>query len=395
MNLRGVDPKLVEALIDVVRAHGSEKPAATVPTAGDLWAEWEPLTTRMASGRICATHGRNFRRTVLSLDGGKKSTVFDLPWNEVTTHVADLYRAARLAMPSGRKGKDGKPGNVGDGTINRELVSLQSMFGYFRDRKKSIPYSPIDGFNRPSEAASARQTYLTPEQARLFIEAGPPMWQDICTVAYRCAGMRHSEARLLQKSEIDWEAKAINLPSRRNKNRIARVIPFPDDVEIILKRHAEISRGPYVFVSTRDPKRLDPVGPAAMQYWMEKAREKSGVVGFDGESVVVHSLRHAGVTRLVEKNAPESFVKAAAGMSDVTFRRYVKFKRPQQEILRGFMNDQDMSVPPSPPSPSPPPETTPLTAPLQKGERRDPRRANQSPVSRQRARTPSSDNRGR
>lgn len=373
VDLKGVDPKLVAALIEVVKSHVSEEKAAAPPSpiVEKLWGDWEPVALKMASGRLVGTHARNFKRTKIKLDDGRETTVFALAWDEVNARVADLYREARQAMSSGRMGRDGKIGFVSDGTINRELVSLQSMFSYSRDRRKSIRYNPLDGFNRPSEVASARQTYLTPEQAQAFIEAGPPMWQDICTLAYRCAGMRHSEARLLRKSEVDWEAKVINLPSRRNKNRIARVIPFPDDIEPILRRHSEISRGPYIFVRTQDPKRMDPVGGAAMQYWMEKARERTGLVGFDGESIVVHSLRHAGVTRLVETNAPESFIKAAAGMSDSTFRRYTKFKRPQQEILREHMNK----------AAPPPPPPIPIMTVLQGGERKDAKKAPEAPVS--------------
>jgi integrase len=362
MDLKGVDPSLIAALVQVVEAHVADKKAPEpVAMVEQLWAEWEPIAMKLSSGRVVATHGRNFRRTRIRLEDGRELTVFELAWKEAGPLVADLYRSARLMVSSGRRGRDGKIGKVSDGTVNRELISLQSCFSYHRDRTRKIPYNPIDGFNRPSEEGSARQTYLTPEEAKIFIEAGPPMWQDICTVAYRCAGMRHSEARLLRKSEIEWESKTIRLPSRRNKNGRARVIPFPDDVEPILRRHCEISRGPYVFVSTKDPKRMDPVGGSFMQYWMEKVRETTGLVGVDGENVVVHSLRHAGVTRLVEINAPEPFIRAAAGMSPNTLKRYTKFQRPQQEILRDHMNKL---------APPPPPPLTVIP-----GDRKDPRRA--------------------
>jgi integrase len=327
-----------EVLAAAMALAGAQTAGAPKRTIGQLWVEWEPTAKKLASWRICKTHRGTFEKTEVSCDSGRKTTVWDLPWEEVTPHLADLYRQTRSATPSGRRGRDGKIGNVSDSTINRELITLQSMLSYHRSVRQSIRYNPLAGFRRTNEAGFARQTYLTPEQAQRFIGAGPPMWQDITTVAYRCAGMRHSEARLLKKSEIDFEARVICLPSRRNKNRRARTIPFPSDVEAILKHHCEISRGPYVFVSTKDPKRMDPVGPSAMQYWMERARERSGVVGFEGETIVIHHLRHAGVTQLLQEGAPESMVKAAAGMSAETLSRYVKFQRPQQEILRQHMN---------------------------------------------------------
>jgi integrase len=341
MDMKGVDPALIAAFIDVVKGHEAAKRASEVITlTGILWDEWLPWAKRnVKSARLYSSYGNNFRRTKVKLDADQPEvSLFELPWNLVTPKAGALYREVREATSNGRKGKDGKIGKVSGSTVNRELGAMHSMFEYFRTTKESIPHNPLEGFHRCDETRSARQTCLSPEQVRAFIAAGCPMWQDITTTAYRCAGMRHTEARLLRKSEIDWDAKVINLPGQRNKNGHPRVIPIPDDVEVILRQHCQISRGPFVFVDTRDPHRMRPVGGAAMQYWMEKARKASGVVGFDGEAVVIHSLRHAGVTRLVEAAAPESFIKAAAGMCEATFQRYVKWQRPQQEILRDHMN---------------------------------------------------------
>lgn len=283
-------------------------------------------------------HGRVFARLKVQLDDGRITTLFALAWNELSPHVANLYRQARTQERSGRYGKDGKPACIADSTVNRELTTLQAMLTYHRDVRKTIASNPLDAFQRTGEEDGVRQTALTPEQVEAFLAHAHPMFQDICRVAYRCVGMRHTEARMLKKAEIDWEAKTINLPVTRNKNRRARQIPFPLDVETILRHHAEISRGPYVFVNPRDPKRMAPVLRCTMQFWLIKARKLSGMQGFDGEPIVIHTFRHSGVTALVEAGAPERFIRAAAGMSPKTFERYTKFQRAQQEILRGFQN---------------------------------------------------------
>lgn len=383
LDLKGVDPKLVAAFIEVVnRQAGEDKPVVVVPVVGEMWLEWvEAVAKGMPSWRSIKVHGNRLRTVEVALERNETRTVFSMAWPDCTPEFGDRYRAKRVTMPNRRKGRDGERGTVAHSTVNRELASLQSMFVWHHEVKRSIDRNPLDGVRLVDERQFQRKTYLSPEQAKAFIEAGPPMWQDITFTAYRCVGMRHSEARLLRKSEIDWEAKVINLPSRRNKNRVARPIPFPEDVEKILRLHCEISKGPYVFVSPRDPARVQPVKGGAMQYWMENARKKSGVVGFDGETVVVHHLRHAGVTRLVEAGAPEGFIKAAAGMSDVTFRRYMKFQRPQQEILRGFMNKIVAAPAEAPPAEPPPPQ--PITAEL-RSERKNPRRLASPPGARRR-----------
>lgn len=351
-------PEVLEAAVALAARQAQAVSAAPVATVGELWAEWEPWARPRRRWSICASHANVFRgietmhwcprepSRVVTTDG-RSLFVWDLPWTEVTPQFAARWREARSKQPNGRGGC------VSDQAINRELGTLQSLLSYHVKVTKRLPRNPIDGWVRHDEEQDARQTFLTPEQVTRFISSGSPLWQDIATVAYRCVGMRMSEARLLRKSEVDFELGVITLPARRNKNRRPRVIPFPDDVAKLLRRHSDSARGEYVFVNPRDPARSSPVPEGTMQYWTEKAREKSGLVGVDGEHVVFHSLRHAGVTQLVEEGAPESFIRAAAGMSPKTFSRYVKFSRQQQDVLRAVMN----------------------RAPLVDGERRDPKPA--------------------
>jgi integrase len=308
-------------------------------TVGEMWEEWEPWAQRnIASFKAIQAHRRNFETCIVDFPDGHASILMDLNWKEMTPEAAELYRATR------ERSSNGRGGTVNPASVNRELTSMQSMFNYHLRVKKAIGFNPVVGYLRVSEEQFARKTALTPEQVRRSIEAGPPTFQDIAWVAYRCAGMRNTEARMLRKSEIDWEAKLINLPASRTKARQARVIPFPDDVEPILRRHHDYSQGPMVFVNPRDPKRAAPISIGTMGQWTRQARRDSGIVGFDGERVVLHSLRHSGVTQLINDGAPEIIVKAASGMCDAILKRYNKFQRPQQELLRAHMNRQ---APPS------------------------------------------------
>lgn len=342
-----------------------EKPLT--PTIAELWAQWWDLVgKKRPSRKTNAAQARVLARLKVELEDGRKLTLFELPWDQLSPHVARLYRTARTAETTGRKDRDGNPAHVNDSTVNRELGTASSMLSWHRDITKRVAYNPMESFERTSEEGGIRQTSLTPEQVESFLADAHPMYQDIFRVAYRSVGMRKAEVQKLRKTEIDWDARVINLPSARNKNRRPRQIPFPDDVERILRRHAELSRGPYVFVSPRDPKRLAPVTDSAMWYWLNQARKRSGMVGFDGEPIVTHTARHSGVQALVEAGAPERFVRAAAGMSPKIFERYTKFQRSQQDILRGFQNRAVA-------------EPTPITAELDDGRRPPASSARQAP----------------
>jgi integrase len=292
----------------------------------------------MPSKKAAAAQGNVFARLKVQLEDGREVTLFELVWKDCTPLVASLYRNARTLETSGRKDRHGAPAHISDSTANRELTTLQSMFTYHRDVSKKIGHNPLDGFQRTDETQNARQTALTPEQMDAFLSAAHPMYQDIVRVAYRAAGMRKGEVQRLLKSEVDWEARLIRLPAGRNKNRKPRTIPYPDDVDRILRHHAAISRSQYVFVSPRDPKRCAPVTDSAMWYWLDQARRRSGMKGFDDEPIVTHTARHSAATALMEIGTPERLIRGAMGMSPKTFERYAQFKRDQQEVLRGFQN---------------------------------------------------------
>jgi integrase len=314
-------------------------PAPAVPLVSELWITWWKMVgSKLPSRKTASAQGNVLRRLKLTLEDGRELTVFDLPWNEVTPLVADLYRNLRTSEPSRRKDRNGEPAHISGSTVNRELTTLQSMFTYHRDVRRAIAYNPLDGFQHTDETGGTRLTSLTPEEMKTFLSFAHPMFQDLMWTAYRCVGMRKSEVQHLRKSEVDWTARVIHLPAARNKNRRPRTIPFPDDVERILRRHSELSRGPYVFVRPKDPKRVEPVTDSAMWYWLNQARKASGMKGFDDEPIVFHTARHSGVTGVVESGGSESFTMAAAGMTPKTFSRYVKFGPRQQDMLREVLN---------------------------------------------------------
>lgn len=303
-------------------------------TVGALWDQYSAWAeAHVSSWRTMKAHGVAHAKTFFVMEG-ERVNLHQLPWTKCTPAAAELYRTARVTTVSRLKKL------VSPITVDRELSTLQSMFAWFKEVQRTIPYNPISGYRRVDPQEYVRKTALTQEDVKRFLSEAHPTFQDLYWTAYRCAGMRRDEVRLLRKSEVDWAARAINLSAKRNKNRRARVIPFPADVESILRRCCEVSRGDYVFVNPRDPSRKKPISQGTLWRWLDGARRRSKMSGFDGETLVFHTARHSGVTELVTSGAQESHVKRAAGMSDQIFARYSQFNRPQQDALRRVMDGQ-------------------------------------------------------
>lgn len=329
IRLLAARPEVLQAAMEMARA-----PKAKPATVRELWAEFEPYGRRTVSS--WSRHEINIGiifRTRLSLDGWE-GTIDELPWDQVTAELCNAYRAVREAAPNNRGG------TIAPTTVNRELTCLRSCFNYHVRVTKRIGRDPMIGCFIANEEETARRGFLSPEQVERFVANAHPVFQDVVLVCYRCVGMRNSEARLLRKEEIDWDAGVIRLPVKRTKARRFRVVPFPDDIAAILRRRCEESRGPFVFVRPSDPLRTEPISQGTFQHWLVNARKKSGMHKIDGETTVVHHMRHSAVTRLVAEGAPEHAIKSAAGMSDRIFRRYAKWSPDQWETMRQRLNQQ-------------------------------------------------------
>lgn len=340
-------------------------PTPAKQTIAELWDLWRDVAERDLGANTWVTakaHRNTWSKTKLTLDDGSSWTVADMPWDLLGRRTSEIYRTVREKTPSGRLDKNGQPGLVAPTSVNREMNTLMSLLNYHRDVRKTIPFNPLVGWERVDETPYQRQTYLSDEKAQQFIEGGNLCFQHVSTVALKCLGMRQSEARLLRKSEIDWDSKVINLPAERNKNKRARVIPFASDVEAILRLNCEISRGEYVFVAPADNTRTKPVSANTWFGWLKQARKRSGVKGFNGEPVVTHHLRHKAVTDALQEKIDPTTVMAVAGMSPETLKRYSKFSPEQQKNLRDHM-EAKLHKPAAPAPESPPDRREPRRAP--------------------------------
>jgi integrase len=227
-------------------------------------------------------------------------------------------------------------------TSARNLNVLQAALTTYVALKK-LNVNPVAKWKRPP--IRRRKTSASLPEWREFIAHGPPMFQDIELVQHLCVGMRPGEARLIMKSELNYQRREILIDPERTKTRKDRVaIAVPDEAWAIIEKRAAESRGPYVFVSPSDPTRTQPIPNGTMGTWLWKTQKRSGMKGRGGENLVRYSARHGGINDRIDQNFTPGNVAAMAGVSlDVMERHYMRLSETRSAEMREAMNRQGLT----------------------------------------------------
>lgn len=294
-----------------------------------IWSEYAPGTYKSWPNR---QYHRKALLNTLVTHNGKEVPMGDIPWNEMHKGTCALYRMARLSQ--------GVQGN----SVNNELTTAQMMFSYFvnepDESRRLCTYDPIAGWKRDDIRKYRRRTRMSWAELREWLSHGHPMFQDMVWFAARCVGMRNTEFRTLEKVELAKDGtKRLHLHGWRNKNGEPRTVPVPDDAWEIVQRYAKASRGPYVFTSPSDPKRVKPVPQGTFWSWLDKCRKRAGKTGVGGERLVVHHARHAGLNEALTAGANPIHVSAAGGLSLGQLEEtYLHFNAADQERMLSQLN---------------------------------------------------------
>lgn len=328
-------------------------PEAHQATLTTLLAEFiAALPTLVAAKRLKQSTADLYTRqarvlvgVVLTFPDGSERAFGDLAWHELDKTIADLYRAARSKMPGKKAGTTVK-GN----TVNRDLVCVIAALTYHCNNGRKLPSNPLHKCYMENERQFRRRTRMTLEEWTKFLSYGHPLLQDVGFVRFRALGMRPAEAWLLRKTELDPSTKTIKLGDRDGCKTGPREIPVPDDAWLIIEKHAEYSRGPYVFVDPADPARMEPVSEYKRCRWVRRCREDSGMVGYAGEELTDYVARHSSINEAVE-TIPIDDVSDGAGTSIATLQATYLHQNPASiERTRQKLNSQVTKPEPSPPS---------------------------------------------
>jgi integrase len=319
-------PELIGRAVD--KARGTAKPQ---PLVRDLWAEWGSVAAGTYGAPETVHAAVRMLEVELPAAGGARR-LGDWPVDALTRTMPELYRSVRTRMTSGRRDQHGRPATISETTADREMNVMQAMLSWHVDQGRLVK-NPIDGWTRA--AARRRQTSLTWEQFEEFISHGPPILQDMGTVAFQAAGMRRGEILGLEKSELDHERRELVLRGERIKTDEDRIIPLDAATWAIIEQRAAESRGPFVFVNPRDPKRMKPISVRTFYNWIVRCRKLSGMQGIHGENIVFHLARHGGLNDWLDAGVPPGGVSKAGGVSLATLQKhYLHWSRAQRSLAQ-------------------------------------------------------------
>jgi integrase len=303
MPAAGMTPDVAAALEVLKRAFGGFA-VPTGPTVGDLWAKYE-LAERdqvksFERSESCWRRLRDYfsSRPALGL------TMFDI----------DEWRAEQKKATTNR----GKAPCAS--TRNRALVVLCRLLNWSLDRGL-IDRTPLTRLKLEKEN-NLRETVLTDADVDKILAAakGRPVIQLLVLVLFD-TGCRRSEVLRLKWEQIDAEKRCLRLTAKDTKNKRPRrphltkraldaLLAFP-------RRHPT---SPYVFAS-RETGEVISVRNVYRDYEMCVAR--AGLWGVNGETICLHSLRHAFIAKARRLHMPERVVMAQTGhLTRCAFDRY-------------------------------------------------------------------------
>lgn len=233
--------------------------------------------------------------------------------HEITSFTLEQFKARRLAE------------HVKPATMAREFMLLSSMLRRAVEWKYLVS-SPAVGVKVPRDRAR-RTRILTPdEQARLLVayDRGRLAKVKPFIRLLLATSARFGELRVLR-----WrDCQQGFLWLYRTKNGRARRLPIVDEIAAIL---AELPRrGEYVFVSWRTGK---PYKSILMGF-----RSALRAAGIKTGDVVIHTLRHTAISRMMDANIdPRTIMEISGHSSLAELERYTHPREQRKaEALRAI-----------------------------------------------------------
>ena len=228
--------------------------------------------------------------------------------------VADITPAdiagARLALqrkPIVRGGVESSD-RLTNSSINRFLAALSAVFSFALEHGVIADHPMKAGkVKKLPENAGRQRTLTTDEERRLLDAAAASEWpmMPLFVLMLMTTAARRSEVNGLRWSDVHLDQKIALLPT--SKNGEPRALPLVPEVrDALAAAHARRPEGcEFVFFDPRNPKRTKTVDSA----WKACRR----AAGLQGTGVVLHSLRHTAVTKMVRSGASLAQVARVSG----------------------------------------------------------------------------------
>ena len=220
-------------------------------------------------------------------------------------------------------------GVTGSG-INRELASIKRMISIFSDgsilNSKKKPYLEFNFLTKVKKAEEnpARERFPTVEEMALLIKHAVNIKIRMYFYVSLFTGLRPSNVKGLEWSEIDFEGKQIRIPATKSKNKKPIIIDLLDPLAVELKEWQGRYESPYVI-----PSRFDLNKP----YKEEKTAFNWTCKAANINDLTPYCLRHGMATLLAELNEGNlRLVQEALSQNSLTMAKKYTHVRDQVRL---------------------------------------------------------------
>ncbi len=239
-------------------------------------------------------------------------------------------KAIKLVVPAdAERFKVVRSREISPVSVNIELKSLRAAFNESR-RMQLTERNPFDGLKLVRVPYREAAHLTEDELSGLLCSINDKEFRHIIKFAVLTM-MRRGEIVNLRWKDIDLARKQIHVRSTDTfivKGGKPRAIPMSEWVSQFLKQRSQ--KEVFVFLS-RDGKRLD--GNALSRRFKRHVR-RSGL----NDAIHFHSLRHTGISLLINKGVPSNFVQQIAGHSSLRVTEvYTHYERKSLcDAMRAF-----------------------------------------------------------
>jgi integrase len=201
-------------------------------------------------------------------------------------------------------------------TINRSLACLRRMLAISREDGKLQTLPVIRLLKEPA----ARTGFVTQKKFDELLAALPGHLRPLVCFLYWC-GCRLGEARAIQWSQVDLQARLIRLEADQTKNQTARDIPLPSIVATALEEMTPKTGKVFDDANLRNEwmRACTAVGLGKM----EQQESTEGNVWQKYSGLIIHDLRRSAIRNMVAAGNPEDWCMSISGHKTASvFRRY-------------------------------------------------------------------------
>lgn len=174
-------------------------------------------------------------------------------------------------------------GGVSPATVNRVLALVRAILRKAEKEWEWIDKAPHVRMRREN---NKRQRWLSPEEATKLLAALPKYLRYMALFA-AITGLRESNVRLLQWSEVHLDYRQIIIPGNKSKNGRDIIVPLNDDAIYILQQIQQEPDKHDIYVFTLEGK---PIYQCSNKSWY-KALKETGIKDFRW-----HDWRHTWAT---------------------------------------------------------------------------------------------------